>query len=136
MASGVLVGISPVHGLSPRSRHRSPVGLIMAGSKTLHSKLPDPCGADSAVVILRLRGRTTIGATFILVVEDYLRRLRDGGGQLFLSGVDTELYEQLGRRSIRRRGHAPGARRGRARDADPARVRPGLGPAARPEVAG
>ncbi|SOD74540.1 SulP family sulfate permease [Jatrophihabitans sp. GAS493] len=71
--------------------------LFYAGARTLQTLLPDPAFAPSAVVVLRLRGRTMVGATFVVVVEDYLRRLRAGGGQLYLSGVDPELWKQLSR---------------------------------------
>jgi SulP family sulfate permease len=63
----------------------------------MQSCLPDPTNVVSPVVVLRLRGRTMVGATFVVVIEDYLRRLRAGGGQLFLSGVDPSLNEQLAR---------------------------------------
>jgi SulP family sulfate permease len=44
---------------------------------------------------LRLRGRTTLGATFFIVVADYARHLRDVGGRLYLSGIDPEMAELL-----------------------------------------
>ncbi|MGX7678974.1 SulP family inorganic anion transporter [Jatrophihabitans sp. DSM 45814] len=71
--------------------------LYYAGARTLQSQLPDPTFARSSAVVLRLRGRTMVGATFVVVVEDYLRRIRAGGGQLFLSGVDPALWKQLSR---------------------------------------
>ena len=37
--------------------------LLYAGSRTLQSRLPDPAGTEAPVVVLRLRGRTTLGAT-------------------------------------------------------------------------
>ncbi|WP_156959420.1 hypothetical protein [Nocardia sp. BMG51109] len=43
-------------------------------------------------MILRLRGRTTLNATFFAVVADYARRLEDAGGQLYLSGTDRDIY--------------------------------------------
>jgi SulP family sulfate permease len=71
--------------------------LYYAGARTLQSRLPDPAGSDSAAVILRLRGRTMVGATFIVVIDDYLARLAANHGRLFLSGVDPALVGQLGR---------------------------------------
>jgi SulP family sulfate permease len=71
--------------------------LLFAGARTLQSQLPDPRGATRPVVILRLRGRVAVGATFIVVVERYAGRLRAVGGRLLLSGVDPALLRQLER---------------------------------------
>jgi sulfate permease, SulP family len=49
------------------------------------------------VVVLRLRGRTTLGATFVKVIADYAGLLADCGGRLYLSGLDASLLEQLSR---------------------------------------
>jgi sulfate permease, SulP family len=46
-------------------------------------------------VVLRLRGRTTLGATSFIVIADYARRLEAVGGRLFLSGVDPALLDQM-----------------------------------------
>ncbi|MEV0431660.1 SulP family inorganic anion transporter [Nocardia sp. NPDC050413] len=67
--------------------------LFYAGARTLQSRLPDPAGADGAVVILRLRGRTSVSATFLHVIADYARRLDEVGGRLYLSGVDPRIRE-------------------------------------------
>jgi sulfate permease, SulP family len=69
--------------------------LMLAGARTLQIRLPDPTGADRPVVVLRLRGRTTLGATAFIVMADYAERIRAAGGHLFLSGVDPQLLEQL-----------------------------------------
>jgi SulP family sulfate permease len=69
--------------------------LLFAGARTLQSRLPDPAGAELPVVVLRLRGRTTLGATAFIVLADYAERLRSAGGHLFLSGVAPKLIEQL-----------------------------------------
>ena len=45
--------------------------LLYAGARTLQAHLPDPGEARSPVVLLRLRGRTSLGATFFKVVADY-----------------------------------------------------------------
>lgn len=65
--------------------------LFYAGARTLQAKLPDPDGAHDPVVILRLRGRTSVSATFLHVVGDYARRLDALGGRLYLSGVDPRI---------------------------------------------
>jgi SulP family sulfate permease len=69
--------------------------LYYAGARTLQVRLPDPTGARSPAVVLRLRGRTALGATFIVVVKQYAERVAAVGGRLFLSGVDPDLYAQL-----------------------------------------
>ncbi|MGI5217795.1 SulP family inorganic anion transporter [Nocardia sp. CA-290969] len=68
--------------------------LFYAGARTLQANLPDPTGADGPIVILRLRGRTSVSATFLAVVGDYVRRLDDAGGALYLSGVDPRIRER------------------------------------------
>lgn len=74
--------------------------LLYAGARTLAAHLPDPSGAQSPAVVLRLRGRTQLGATFAKVVADYASLLADSGGRLYLSGLDPGLARQL-----RRSGH-------------------------------
>jgi SulP family sulfate permease len=69
--------------------------LLYAGAKTLERRLPDPSGADTPVVVLRLRGRTTLGATFFTVADEYAGRLHARGGRLYLSGVSHELATQM-----------------------------------------
>lgn len=68
--------------------------LFYAGARTLQANLPDPTGTHGPVVILRLRGRTSAGATFLAVVGDYVRRLENAGGALYLSGVDPRIRER------------------------------------------
>ncbi|MFI1239816.1 SulP family inorganic anion transporter [Nocardia salmonicida] len=67
--------------------------LFYAGARTLQAKLPDPDGAHDPVVILRLRGRTSVSATFLHVIGDYARRLDALGGRLYLSGVDPRIRD-------------------------------------------
>ena len=71
--------------------------LLFAGARTLQARLPDPTGADRPAVVLRLRGRMALGATFVVVVEDYAARVAESGGRLYLSGVDPNLVAQLQR---------------------------------------
>jgi SulP family sulfate permease len=78
--------------------------LFFAGSRTLQRLLPLPSGGDEAgderdadspagpVVVLRLRGRTTLGATFLQVAGGYAATLARVGGRLYLSGVDASLF--------------------------------------------
>lgn len=80
--------------------------LFYAGAKTLEARLPDPTGAQGAVVVLRLRGRTVLGATSFLVLARYADRLHEAGGRLYLSGVDPGLLAQFSR-SGNRAVHGP-----------------------------
>jgi SulP family sulfate permease len=77
--------------------------LMYAGGRTLQIRLPDPAGANAPVVVLRLRRRTSLGATFVKVVPDYADLLADSGGRLYLSGLDPSLTERL-----HRTGHLDG----------------------------
>jgi SulP family sulfate permease len=77
--------------------------LLYAGSRTLQARLPGPAAARSPVVVLRLRGRTTLGATFIKIVTDYADRLGAADG----SGPQPDLIERL-----RRTGSVQGPLRG------------------------
>jgi sulfate permease, SulP family len=69
--------------------------LLYAGARTLQARLPEAGEARSPVVVLRLRGRTSLGATFAKVIADYAGQLAASGGQLYLSGLDRNLSEQL-----------------------------------------
>jgi SulP family sulfate permease len=76
--------------------------LFYAGSRTLPAHLPDPPGTEGAAVVLRLRGRTSLGSTFFKVIDGYAGRLDAAGGRLYLSGLDKALVTQL-----RRSGRVP-----------------------------
>lgn len=77
--------------------------LMYAGARTLQARLPDPAGTRSPAVVLRLRRRTSLGATFVKVVADYAGRLAEVDGRLYLSGLDPGLTDRL-----RRTGHLDG----------------------------
>jgi SulP family sulfate permease len=88
-------------GPAPRELHDDDVvvldvygSLFYAGARTLELRLPDIGTSERAAVILRLRGRTTLGATFYAVVGDYARRLAATGGRLYLSGVDDTIADR------------------------------------------
>jgi SulP family sulfate permease len=55
------------------------------------------------VVVLRLRRRTSLGATFVKVVSDYADHLASADGRLYLSGLEPALTERL-----TRSGHVDG----------------------------
>jgi SulP family sulfate permease len=69
--------------------------LFFAGARTLADALPSPANATRPVVILRLRGYTSVGATLIEVLDDYADALAEVGGRIYLSGVDKKVGEQL-----------------------------------------
>jgi SulP family sulfate permease len=71
--------------------------LFFAGARTLADALPSPARATRPVVVLRLRGYTSVGATLIEVLDDYADALAGEGGRLYLSGVDEEVGKQLRR---------------------------------------
>jgi SulP family sulfate permease len=49
------------------------------------------------VVIVRLRGRTALGATSFVILAEYADRLEAAGGRLYLSGIDPGLLDQFRR---------------------------------------
>ncbi len=69
--------------------------LQFAGARTLQTALPDPSESDAPAVVLRLRGRSRLGATPLIVIADYAQRLESVGGRLYLSGVDPDLVEKI-----------------------------------------
>ena len=69
--------------------------LLYAGARTLGTKLPDPRGALRPVVVLRLRGRTSLGSTFFGVIAGYAQQLAASGGRLYLSGVEPGMVTQF-----------------------------------------
>ena len=76
--------------------------LLYAGARTLEARLPNPGSATMPVVVLRLRGQTTLGATALSVLRGYAGRLDALGGRLFVSGVDPKvsgLIRRTGRAS-------------------------------------
>jgi SulP family sulfate permease len=71
--------------------------LYYAGAKTLAARLPETAGAERPVVVLRLRGRTQLGASSLVVLDAYAERLDAVGGRLILSGIAPELVKRLRR---------------------------------------
>jgi len=69
--------------------------MFYAGAQTFARLLPIPEGAARPVVIIRLRGRTKVGATFIEIVDRYAGRLASVGGRLYLSGVDDNVRQTM-----------------------------------------
>ena len=71
--------------------------LFYAGARTLEQRLPRPAGERRPVVVLRLRGRTNLGATLVDVLSNYADDLRAAGGRLYLSGIDPRARAQVAR---------------------------------------
>ena len=71
--------------------------LFYAGARTLEQRLPRPAGERRPVVILRLRGRTNLGATLVDVLAHYADELHAAGGRLYLSGIKPSARAQVAR---------------------------------------
>jgi SulP family sulfate permease len=71
--------------------------LFFAGARTLERLLPQPQDAANPAVVLRLRGRTRVGATLVEVLANYAGQLQAVNGRLYLSGLSKEVYEQMSR---------------------------------------
>lgn len=69
--------------------------LFYAGARTLEARLPLVADAQAPAVVLRLRGRTTLGATFFRILAGYAERVADAGGRLYLSGLDADMADLL-----------------------------------------
>ena len=71
--------------------------LYYAGARTLQVRLPDPTGCDRPAVVLRLRGRTSLGATAYAVLQQYATKLAEVNGTLTLTGVSAGVVAELHR---------------------------------------
>ncbi|TWI05393.1 SulP family inorganic anion transporter [Aerolutibacter ruishenii] len=69
--------------------------LFYAGAHTLERLLPRVGGAERPVVVLRLRGLASMGATLLEVLARYARDIGNAGGRLYLSGVDPAAHRQI-----------------------------------------
>jgi SulP family sulfate permease len=69
--------------------------LFYAGARTFERLLPKPQDAERPVVILRLRGRTTLGATLIDVLSNYASKLEAVNGQLYLTGLSEAAHDYV-----------------------------------------
>ena len=69
--------------------------LFFAGARTLDQMLPRPGDNRNAIVILRLRGRTILGATLVDVLSRYAEELRRVDGRLYLTGLNHQAYDQV-----------------------------------------
>ncbi len=70
--------------------------LFFAAAPVLESQLPAPDGAGlNSVVILRLRGRTDLGTTFMDVLSRYAKALAASGSKLVIVSASERIQEQL-----------------------------------------
>jgi sulfate permease, SulP family len=69
--------------------------LFYAGARTLEGLLPNAAGTHHPVVIMRLRGRTSLGATMIDVLARYAEQLQKMQGRLYLTGISDEVSRQI-----------------------------------------
>jgi len=70
--------------------------LFFAAAPVLESQLPAPTDASSnSVVILRLRGRTDLGTTFMDVLHRYAQTLSATGSKLVIVSANQRIQEQL-----------------------------------------
>ncbi len=69
--------------------------LYFAGAHSLETHLPDPQGAQGAVVILRLRDVRQAGSTLVSVLERYAHKLHRNGAHLMLTELSNTVYAQL-----------------------------------------
>ncbi|HSH44348.1 MAG TPA: STAS domain-containing protein, partial [Longimicrobiales bacterium] len=61
--------------------------LFYAGARTLAERLPSARGARHPAVVLRLRGRTSAGATLVDVLASFAQQIERADGRLFLTGL-------------------------------------------------
>ena len=74
--------------------------VFYAGADIIGGLLPKAEGAHRPAVVLRLRGRSDVGSTFLGIVERYRCELEQAGGILLFAGVGPELREQLERTGV------------------------------------
>lgn len=74
--------------------------VFYAGADIIGGLLPKATGSHRPAVVLRLRGRTDVGSTFLGVVERYRGEIEQAGGTLLLAGVGPELRDQLERTGV------------------------------------
>jgi SulP family sulfate permease len=71
--------------------------LFFAGARTLRARLPEVGQARRPAVVLRLRGRTSLGATFFRILAAYADQIGAAGGRLYVSGLDSDMVALLAR---------------------------------------
>ncbi len=51
--------------------------------------------SESPAVVLRLRGRTALGATFFRILAGYAGQVGAAGGRVYVSGLDPDMADLL-----------------------------------------
>jgi sulfate permease, SulP family len=70
--------------------------LFFASAPVFETRLPNVTPASrNSVVILRLRGRTDLGTTFMDVLRRYARSLQSVGSKLVIVSANERIHEQL-----------------------------------------
>lgn len=70
--------------------------LFFAAAPVFEDLLPDVAdGTANSVVILRLRGRTDLGSTFMDVLRRYAEELDGASSKLVIISADRRIHEQL-----------------------------------------
>jgi SulP family sulfate permease len=70
--------------------------LFFAAAPVFEQQLPDVTPESrGSVVVLRLRGRTDLGTTFMDVLKRYAQQLGDVGSKLVIVSADERIHEQL-----------------------------------------
>ena len=93
-AEGTAPKILPSHAVTALDIYGS---VFYAGADVIEKLLPQAQGAEMPVVILRLRGRTDVGSTFITMLERYHVDVLAAHGRLMIGGVGPDLLHQLER---------------------------------------
>lgn len=95
---GVMIEVDPPETVPPDEVVAlQPYGsLFFAAAPVFEEKLPEVTGESrNSVVILRLRGRSDIGTTFMDVLERYARSLIDVDSRLMIVSASDRIQEQL-----------------------------------------
>ncbi len=74
--------------------------VFYAGADIISGLLPAAIGSHRPAAVIRLRGRTDVGSTFLGIVERYRGEIEAAGGVLLLAGVEPQLHEQLERTGV------------------------------------
>jgi SulP family sulfate permease len=95
---GVVREVDPVEAIPAREVVvLQPYGsLFFASAPVFEAALPRvDASSRRAVVVLRLRGHTDLGTTFIDVLRRYAEKLRDSGSRLIIASADPRVVHQL-----------------------------------------
>lgn len=74
--------------------------VFYAGVELVDKLLPSVGDAVKPCLIVRMRGRSEIGSTALLMFRRYHERISAAGGRLILAGVDAALLEKLRRTGL------------------------------------